>query len=68
MDELSAAAFAAYRGLVYETDGSERYFWASTVITEIASLNIGRGPPRARRRRRSATCAPFHGCSRRNAG
>ena len=44
MDELSAAAFAAYRGLVYETDGFERYFWASTVITEIASLNIGSRP------------------------
>jgi phosphoenolpyruvate carboxylase len=27
MDELSAHAFRAYRGLVYETDGFERYFW-----------------------------------------
>ena len=44
MDELSASAFAAYRGLVYETEGFERYFWASTVITEIASLNIGSRP------------------------
>jgi phosphoenolpyruvate carboxylase len=35
---------AAYRGLVYETEGFERYFWSSTVITEIASLNIGSRP------------------------
>ena len=44
MEELSQSAFAAYRGLVYETDGFERYFWSSTVITEIASLNIGSRP------------------------
>ncbi len=44
MEELSASAFKAYRGLVYETDGFVRYFWASTVITEIASLNIGSRP------------------------
>ena len=44
MDELSACAYKAYRGLVYETEGFERYFWASTVITEIASLNIGSRP------------------------
>jgi phosphoenolpyruvate carboxylase len=44
MEELSLSAFNAYRGLVYETDGFERYFWASTVITEIASLNIGSRP------------------------
>ncbi len=44
MDELSAAAFAAYRNLVYETDGFERYFWESTVISEIAALNIGSRP------------------------
>ena len=44
MEELSKSAYAAYRGLVYETDGFERYFWASTVITEIASLNIGSRP------------------------
>jgi phosphoenolpyruvate carboxylase len=44
MDELSAAAFAAYRNLVYETDGFERYFWESTVIAEIAALNIGSRP------------------------
>ena len=44
MDELSAGAFAAYRNLVYETDGFERYFWESTVIAEIAALNIGSRP------------------------
>ena len=44
MEHLSAAAFAAYRDLVYETPGFEDYFWASTVITEIATLNIGSRP------------------------
>jgi len=44
MDELSALAFKAYRGLVYETEGFADYFWASTVITEIATLNIGSRP------------------------
>jgi phosphoenolpyruvate carboxylase len=44
MEELSALAFRAYRGLVYETEGFADYFWASTVITEIATLNIGSRP------------------------
>ena len=44
MEELSFGAYNAYRGLVYETEGFERYFWSSTVITEIASLNIGSRP------------------------
>jgi phosphoenolpyruvate carboxylase len=44
MEQLSKAAFTAYRGLVYETDGFEDYFWSSTVITEIATLNIGSRP------------------------
>jgi phosphoenolpyruvate carboxylase len=44
MAELSASACAAYRGLVYETPGFERYFWESTVISEIATLNIGSRP------------------------
>jgi phosphoenolpyruvate carboxylase len=44
MDQLSDYAFKAYRGLVYETDGFTDYFWASTVITEIATLNIGSRP------------------------
>jgi phosphoenolpyruvate carboxylase len=44
MDRLSDLAFKAYRGLVYETDGFVDYFWASTVINEIATLNIGSRP------------------------
>jgi phosphoenolpyruvate carboxylase len=44
MDQLSALAFGAYRGLVYETEGFADYFWGSTVITEIATLNIGSRP------------------------
>ena len=44
MAELSGAAYSAYRSLVYGTEGFERYFWASTVITEIATLNIGSRP------------------------
>jgi phosphoenolpyruvate carboxylase len=44
MERLSALAFKAYRGLVYETDGFVEYFWSSTVITEIATLNIGSRP------------------------
>ncbi len=44
MQALSDAAFAAYRGLVYETEGFEQYFWESTVIAEIAGLNIGSRP------------------------
>jgi len=44
MEELSESAYRAYRALVYETDGFERYFWESTVIGEIAHLNIGSRP------------------------
>lgn len=44
MDELSSLAFKAYRGLVYETEGFVDYFWSSTVINEIATLNIGSRP------------------------
>ena len=44
MEELAAASFRAYRALVYETPGFERYFWESTVISEIAQLNIGSRP------------------------
>jgi phosphoenolpyruvate carboxylase len=44
MEELSQSAYKAYRSLVYETDGFEKYFWSSTVITEIATLNIGSRP------------------------
>jgi phosphoenolpyruvate carboxylase len=44
MEELSAHAFAAYRGLVYETPGFIDYFRASTPINEIGDLNIGSRP------------------------
>lgn len=51
LDELSESAFAAYRGLVYETPGFEDYFWESTVISEIAELNIGSRPASRNRSR-----------------
>ena len=41
MEELSANAFRAYRALVYETEGFNTYFRESTVLEEIATLNIG---------------------------
>ncbi len=44
MEELSGFAFKAYRALVYDTPEFENYFWGSTVITEIATLNIGSRP------------------------
>jgi phosphoenolpyruvate carboxylase len=44
MEQLSALAFSAYRDLVYGTEGFVDYFWESTVITEIATLNIGSRP------------------------
>ena len=49
MDALSAHAFRAYRKLVYDTPGFERYFWESTVISEIAELNIGSRPASRRK-------------------
>ncbi|MFZ5508582.1 MAG: phosphoenolpyruvate carboxylase [Pseudomonadota bacterium] len=49
MDRLSQFAFAAYRNLVYETPGFERYFRESTVISEIAELNIGSRPASRRK-------------------
>ncbi len=44
MEAISGDAFKAYRNLVYETEGFEDYFWSSTVISEIATLNIGSRP------------------------
>src|SRR5207245_8696267 len=41
---LSAVAYRAYRSLVYETDAFDRFFRESTVIGEIANLNIGSRP------------------------
>ncbi len=45
MDDLSARAFADYRGLVYETPGFRQFFRAMTPIAEIATLKIGSRPP-----------------------
>jgi phosphoenolpyruvate carboxylase len=42
--EISAASYAAYRKLVYETPGFTDYFFAATPIREIAELNIGSRP------------------------
>jgi len=44
MEEMARHAYSAYRAMVYETPGFERYFWESTVISEIAGLNIGSRP------------------------
>ncbi|TDN20339.1 hypothetical protein CEE78_11935, partial [Lactobacillus crispatus] len=54
MEELSSLAFAAYRNLVYETDGFTDYFWESTVISEISGLNIGSRPASRKQTRRLA--------------
>lgn len=44
MDFLAESAFKSYRALVYETQGFETYFQESTILSEIASLNIGSRP------------------------
>ncbi|MFM0335673.1 phosphoenolpyruvate carboxylase [Paraburkholderia fungorum] len=44
MQQLSDAAMASYRALVYETPGFKEYFFESTPISEIAELNIGSRP------------------------
>jgi phosphoenolpyruvate carboxylase len=44
MEELSESAMAAYRDLVYETEGFVEYFRATTPINEISGLNIGSRP------------------------
>ncbi len=44
MDRLSRASMAAYRALVYGTDGFVDYFRAATPIAEIADLKIGSRP------------------------
>ncbi|WP_097063492.1 phosphoenolpyruvate carboxylase [Sphingomonas guangdongensis] len=44
MDALSDAAFRAYRGLVYETEGFRSFFRQATPIAEIAGLKIGSRP------------------------
>ncbi len=44
MDALSEAAFHAYRGLVYGTEGFRTFFRQMTPIAEIAGLKIGSRP------------------------
>ncbi|MEA1015617.1 phosphoenolpyruvate carboxylase [Sphingosinicella sp. LY1275] len=44
MVEISSAAFRAYRGLVYETDGFRAFFRQITPVAEIAELKIGSRP------------------------
>jgi phosphoenolpyruvate carboxylase len=44
MEELSENAMAAYRDLVYGTEGFVEYFRATTPINEISELNIGSRP------------------------
>ena len=63
MEELSFGAYNAYRGLVYETEGFERYFWSSTVITEIASLNIGSRPASRKKTTAISDLRAIPGCS-----
>ncbi len=52
MAHLSEVAYATYRGLVYDTPNFVDYFWGSTVITEIATLNIGSRPASRTKTRR----------------
>jgi phosphoenolpyruvate carboxylase len=42
--ELSLAGMAAYRHMVYQTPGFVDFYFGSTPITEIATLNIGSRP------------------------
>lgn len=44
MNMISATAFQAYRGLVYETPGFRHVFRAMTPLAEIATLKIGSRP------------------------
>ena len=44
MDELSSAAFKAYRGLVYGTEGFRTFFRQMTPLAEISGLKIGSRP------------------------
>ncbi len=49
MEEFSADAMAAYRDLVYGTEGFLEYFRATTPIVEISDLNIGSRPASRRK-------------------
>jgi phosphoenolpyruvate carboxylase len=49
MEELSVDAYAAYRGLVYETPGFATFFRTATPIGEIADLHVGSRPASRRK-------------------
>jgi phosphoenolpyruvate carboxylase len=49
MEELSVDAYAAYRGLVYETPGFATFFRTATPISEIADLHVGSRPASRRK-------------------
>ena len=63
MDEISQNAFETYRGLIYETPNFVDYFWSSTVINEIASLNIGSRPASRKKTRAVENLRAIPGCS-----
>jgi phosphoenolpyruvate carboxylase len=46
MAELAELARRAYRSLVYEEPGFERFFWATTPVAELASMSLGSRPAR----------------------
>src|SRR3546814_14483602 len=64
MDQLSKTAFAAYRDLVYGTDGFKEFFRQLTPIQEISGLKIGRSEERRVGKECVSTCrsrwSPYH--------
>jgi phosphoenolpyruvate carboxylase len=44
LDEISKEAFRTYRGLVYETEGFNKFFRQMTPVAEIGELKIGSRP------------------------
>ncbi|WP_073508121.1 phosphoenolpyruvate carboxylase [Streptobacillus notomytis] len=44
MEQISNISYKKYRNLVYETEGFSEYFFESTPINEVSSLNIGSRP------------------------
>ncbi len=64
MDTLSADAFEAYRGLVYDEPAFATFFRQMTPLAEIADAQdrLAAGQP-ARSPTASRICAPFPGCS-----
>src|SRR3546814_11983379 len=56
MDQLSDGAFAAYRGLVYDTPAFKDFFRATTPIAELATPKLG---PRPSSRNQCSAIAVF---------